>query len=114
MSDFRKCTVCREWGWFDGKFGGHICKPIWEARLLETKWENGWTEVYGRDAEEAASKFCECYDSDGEYSIIQSGEAEVEVRKLGEEEVTIVDISAESVPTYYAHTRSSQETAEHD
>jgi hypothetical protein len=110
MSDFRKCTVCREWGWFDGKLGNHICKPSWEARLLETKWENGWTDCRGRDAEEAASNFCQRYDSDGEYSIIQSGEAEVEVRKLGSDEVTVVEISAESVPTYYARARSPQES----
>jgi hypothetical protein len=109
MVGFERCPTCREFGWFGEKFGReHQCAPIWEARICETKWENGWMEVRAHDAEEAASKFCQRYDSDGEYSILQSGEAEVEVRKLGEDDVTVVEITAESVPTYYAHARSPQ------
>lgn len=114
MSDYVRCKRCGGWGWtgeLAGRYGAHACPPIWEARILKTRWENDWTEVHARDAEDAASKFCERYDSDGEYSIIQDGGAEIEVRKLGEDQITQVEISAESVPTYYAHARPQSEPA---
>jgi hypothetical protein len=111
MEGFQRCPNCNKFGWFGEKFGReHQCAPIWEARLLETKWENDWIEVRAHDAEEAAREFCEQYDSDGDYSIIQRGSAEVEVRKPGEDGVTIFDVSAESVPTYYAHARRPQDS----
>jgi len=110
MSDYERCKTCGEYGWTGAsaaRFGGHICPPTWEARIHETKYENEWTEIHARDAEEAASKFCQQHDSNGDYDIIQSGEAEIEVRKWGEDKIALIDISAESVPTYYAHRRAA-------
>ncbi|MCK1503905.1 hypothetical protein [Bradyrhizobium sp. 18] len=106
MEGFERCPNCQKWGWFGVKFGReHQCAPIWEARMHETKWNEDWTEVRAHDAEEAAREFCERYDCDGEYTIIQRGAAEIEVRKPGEDRITIFDVFAESVPTYYAHER---------
>lgn len=102
MSDWGKCSTCGEYGWL----ASHKCAPIWEARLFETKWDEEWREVHGRDQEEAAAKFCEDYDRDGDYDIIRRGSAEVQVRKPGEEDIVLVDVSAESVPEYSAWIRS--------
>ena len=98
MRDFQRCPVCRKYDWTDT----HRCAPVWEARLHETRGEEEWTEVHASDAEEAAEKFCEQYDRDGEYGIINSGSAEVEVRKPGDDAVTRFDVSAETIPQYSA------------
>ena len=93
-----KCRTC-------GKFGTegvHKCPQIWEVRLYETRWEEDWIEVHAADAEDAATTFAEQYDQGGDYDIIRRGSAEVEVRKLGETEVTQWDIQAESIPQYHA------------
>jgi hypothetical protein len=103
MRDFNRCKVCGKYDWLDT----HKCAPVWEARIHTTKWEEDWTEVHATDAEEAAENFCESYDRDGEYSIIRSGDAEVEVRRPGGDAVTIFDITAETVPHYSARERKS-------
>lgn len=113
MSNHRRCKTCGEWGWFgEGalRFGAHKCAPIWEAHMHETKWQDDWSEVHANDAEEAASKFAEEYDRGGDYDIIRRGSAEIEVRKQGDETVTLVDVSAESVPQYRAYARTPQGT----
>jgi hypothetical protein len=104
MSDYRRCPHCRENGWFDRPFGNHTCSPVWEARLFGAG-DDEWLDVRADDAETAAEKFCDQYDSGGDYDIIRSGSAEVEVRKPGEEAITLWDISAESVPEYHAYPR---------
>lgn len=101
MSDYQMCRQCKEWGWTNS----HRCPPAWEARLVGDG-DDEWRDVHAYDAEAAAAKFCDLYDSDFEYSIVQSGEAEVEVRRLGEEEITLWDITAETVPQYNAYARS--------
>lgn len=78
----------------------HTCPPLWEARVYETKWENDWTEVYGVNEEDAAEKFAEQYDCGGDYDIVKRGGEEIEVRKLGEDKIVIVDVHAETVPQY--------------
>lgn len=98
---YQRCKVCEEWGWTDK----HSCPPIWEARIFETKWQEDWHEVRANSPERAAQKFAEEYDCHGDYDILKRGSEEVEVRKQGEETITLVDISAESVPTYYAEVR---------
>jgi hypothetical protein len=103
-SNYDRCKKCGGWGWIDS----HTCPPIWEARVHETKWEEHWHEVYARDAEDAAEKFAERSDCEGDYTIIQTGCAEIEVRKLGETETVIVDISAETVPQYRGEVRNEK------
>lgn len=109
MSDYRRCKTCGEFGWFDRSAGNHACSPIWEARLFGAG-DDEWMDVHADDAETAAEKFCEQYDSGGDYDIIRCGSAEVEVRKPGDAEASLWDISAESVPEYHAYARCPQVT----
>lgn len=103
---YERCKTCKEWGFT----GSHECPPIWEARIFETKWQEDWHEVHAADAERAAQKFAEDYDCYGDYDIIRRGSAEVEVRKVGDDKAVLVDVSAESVPHYYAHIRATADT----
>jgi len=68
---------------------------------LETKYENDWVTVYATDAVEAAEKFCEDHDPGGDYDILKRGSEEIQVRKLGEEKIVVVSITAESRAHYY-------------
>ena len=112
MSDFRRCPVCGEHGWFDMKFNAnHVCTPVWEARIYTRKYEEDWHEVHANDVEAAAAKFCESYDQNGDYDIVRRGHEEIEVRKLGDDEVIIVDVEAETIPHYYGHERKVAEAA---
>lgn len=110
MSDFRRCAVCGEHGWFNTKTTdlttmNHVCAPVWEARIFTRQYEEEWRTVHATDAEDAAAKFCEEYDQDGDYDIIRRGGEEIEVRKPDDENIIIVDVDAESVPHYYGHAR---------
>ena len=114
-NDYHRCKTCGEYGWFGDsavKLGAHRCPPSWQVRMHETKWESEWRDIHARDLEEAASKFCQQHDSNGDYDIITNGDAVVEVRKSEADPATIVEIRAESVPTYYARARSPQEKAD--
>jgi hypothetical protein len=102
MSDHVKCKICGEWGWINS----HKCAPVWEARMYDPKWDQEWSEVYAYDEGAAAEKFAEEYDHNGEYDIVRRGSAEIEVRRPGEDAITLVDISAESVPEYYGYVRT--------
>jgi hypothetical protein len=64
--------------------------------------EGNWCEVYAYDAEAAAERFAEQSDSDGDYTIIQNGSAEMWVRDA-DDNVTRWSIEAESVPEYRAY-----------
>ena len=102
MNDFRVCPVCRKWGWFDRPSGNHVCAPVWEARLAGED-DFSWITVHASLAEDAAEEFAEQCDRDGEYGIVKSGGADVEVRKPGETEITRFEITAETVPQYSAY-----------
>src|SRR5450759_1196350 len=106
MSDFRKCPACGEYGWFNAPILAHVCAPVWEARIYTRKYEEDWHEVHANDAERAAAKFCETYDQNGDYDIVRRGGEEIEVRKLDDDKVIIVDVESESVPHYYGHARA--------
>lgn len=107
MDGYHRCQNCGDYGWFGVRFGTqHRCSPIWEARLFGAG-DDEWYEIHADDAETAAEKFCNQYDSGGDYDIIRCGSAEVEVRKPGEGAITLWDISAESVPEYHAYERKA-------
>jgi hypothetical protein len=99
MSDYKwdYCPTCKK---FD-ELVRHKCDPTWEARL-EGGGDDEWITVYAMDNEDAAEEFCEKYDRDDEYSIINHGSAVVEVRKREGEEVVKFDVEAETVPQYSA------------
>lgn len=108
-SGYARCPICKEWGFFTGRFAEHRCPPAWECRL-ETEDEDDWRKVHARDAEDAAEKYAERYDCESaEYAIVRGRtEAIVLVRKpadLEEEpsaEVERFAIEGESVPQYRA------------
>jgi hypothetical protein len=108
MTDFRRCPICGENGWFGALHNAnHVCDPTWEARIFTRQYEEEWTTVHGSDAEDAAAKFCENYDAGGDYDIVRRGGDEIEVRKSEGAEIVIVDVEAETVPHYYGHERKS-------
>lgn len=104
--DFRRCTICREHGWFGNKImGEHVCKPIWECQPEWYSDPEDWTPVHAADAESAAEKYAERYDQDGEYSIVgghMRGDVVIRTRKPGDDVFERWDIEAEAVPTYRA------------
>src|SRR5579872_1654497 len=106
--DYRRCQVCRKFGWFGEKgkkYGAHVCLPKWECR---PEWydDDDWWNIFALDSEQAAEEFAERYDCEGgEYSIVGGkfrGDVIVLVRKPGEETCERWSIEAEAVPTYRA------------
>ena len=100
MSDYQPCLTCGEWDWI----GKHKCSPAWEVRQIGDS-DDEWYLVHAVDDETAAEKFCEMYDRDGEYSIVTSGSAEVEVRKPGSVVVSQWHVAAETVAHYSAFSK---------
>lgn len=108
IKDYRRCTTCGEWGWFNRPSLNHVCAPRWEARLYEPRFNEEWSEVYAQDIEGAAARFCETYDQGGDYDVLRRGSAEIEVRKYDTDKIVVVDVSAENVPHYYGRVRAEK------
>lgn len=72
------------------------------APFTKQPGEGDWSEQYATDAEEAAEKFAERSDCEGDYTIIRRGSGEIWVRDA-EGAVTRWSIHAEAVPTYSAN-----------
>lgn len=64
--------------------------------------EDGAKVFEAVDDEHAAEQYGERRDSHGDYTIISGTEVTVSVRDIESGELTRYEISAESVPTYYA------------
>ena len=108
MGEWRRCPVCGEHGSFSMVYNkDHVCAPTWEARIFTRKYEEEWIEVHANDEEQAAAKFCEQYDQNGEYDIVRRGGEEIEVRKSEGAEIVLVNVEAETVPHYYGHIHKS-------
>lgn len=105
VGKFEKCPVCKDYGWFGGDRGNHVCLPEWECRL-EQHDDNWWNNIHASDAEGAAKKYAEHYDCEGgEYAIVSGrfrGNCIVLVRAIGSDTVERWAIEAETVPKYYA------------
>ena len=47
MNDFKKCPVCKEYGWFNSEFEGHLgehkCKPRWNV------WDEDEADQYSTE-----------------------------------------------------------------
>lgn len=109
VGDFERCKICKEWGWFGGTHSNHICKPPWEVR---GEWQdaNDWRTIHAIDAETAAEKFADEYDSEGgEYAIVQGhGDYFVLTRKPKDPDAETDlpferwSVEGESVPQYSA------------
>lgn len=109
MSDYKRCPICRKFGWFGEKakqFGEHHCPPRWECRPEWYSDDDDWSAVYAIDSETAAEEFAEQYDCDGgDYTIVSNkmrGDVIIFVRKPGDDVFEWWSIEAEAVPTYRA------------
>ena len=89
------CLTCNRW---HQTLEGHPCLPRWEVRVEE---EDEWHECIAHDAEEAATKFVEHYDS-GDYAMLRGKTVAVEVRGKGHETVARFVVRGEMTAHYYA------------
>lgn len=79
----------------------HRCEPAWYVRL---DWHEKGDEkkTHAASAQEAAEKFCERHDTNGDYHIARQGEANVIVYDAKMELAGVFDVGAETRPHYYA------------
>lgn len=103
-----QCPACKEWPTFPDR---HKCPPVWEVRIDSTH-DDDWREFYARHADEAAEKAGEEYDTGGDYYLVRGNTIEAEVRLKGAAEIERYEISAESIPRYYANPIPSPQTVE--
>lgn len=97
MSDFDKCERCGDYGWLNS----HTCPPAFMVKLKDDEDEAA-RQVYASDADRAAVRFCERYDSDFDHQIIEHREADLEVWPVADESARqSIHIRAEMVPDYW-------------
>ena len=109
---YRKCEICKEWGYFnDTPTNGdipyitgatHKCEPIFYFK--HESWGDEFQEIRAFDFSEAAEKFAKLYNEDGDYSLMDN-EEEVIISD-GKEEKTFI-VSAEQSIDYYANEKES-------
>lgn len=100
MSSYGICPDCHKAGWLP-----HKCQ-VWEWRIVEPhSRECDWLEVRARSADEAAQTAAEQWDNEGDYYLIRnSGQVQViELRDPKTLMVTLWNVHAEAIPTYYAN-----------
>ncbi len=95
MSNGSYCTDCGKF--IHGQF--HQCDPEWQARFDDGRGD--WFTVRASDATGAAEKFCQAHDKNGDYDVVSSGEANVEVMSH-DGTVTKVFVEAWNEPVYRA------------
>lgn len=106
------CPKCNE---YKGSFRPelHVCPPQWLVRCPEYDGDEGFDEdarkYYAHDAQAAAEKWAERYDSDGDYTIVSGDAPTVYVKKVGEPDDTQLKfvVHGESVPQYSAYQRDT-------
>lgn len=101
------CPRCHRWHFRRCDCQLFQCGQPWRGGVEE----HSWRDVYATDAEQAAERYCEESDCDGDYTIIRNGSAEVWVRNVVNE-VTKFNVEAESVPTYTAHEAKADTTSD--
>ncbi len=93
-----KCKICDEW--IGENDNNHKCDPAWE--VCSPDLGDDWMDVYALDAEFAAEKWAERFDSDTDYALLGGDEEIIIVRKKGETKETSFRVSGEAVPKYTA------------
>lgn len=95
------CTKCDTYMLFPNS---HKCPPMFICEPQDNFYGDGCErEICEINPQYAAQKFCEAWDSEGDYDIIRSGEFRVKVTDPRNNEVTYWDIVAEAVPQYTAY-----------
>ena len=84
-------------------------QKTFKVRFEDTKfYGEDWTEIAEFTAEWAATKFADDSDCYGDYDIIRRGEANCPIEVMAPDgHVTKWEITAESVPHYYARQLSA-------
>lgn len=104
LGEHKRCSVCREWGWFGGRYDQHTCKPTWEWQVESWHGTETWDELHAYDAEAAAVRAAERYD-ESDHPLLDMhgrGEVEIKIRNPRTGEVTHWIGRAELVPHYHA------------
>lgn len=118
----KRCEKCNEWIFdYTTRWASrpHKCLPLWLVQCPEYDDES-WDRIYAVDAEEAATKLAEKYDSDN-HDMMDGDTIVVRVRReindylnllqdnqgdtaiiQGEIKVEKFRCSGEAIPTYYA------------
>lgn len=92
---FVRCTVCKEFDFKDR----HRCPPMFQCRFDHDD-EDDWRTVHAADVEQAAARFCEQVDNEGDYNVLQNGEAMVFARATQADPWRRVHVAAETLPHY--------------
>lgn len=96
-----RCAIC---GTFS-VFGHHRCPPKWEVHVPDYHGEDDWSAVFAHDAEEAAERYAEKYDSEGDYTVVGGSSLTVYVRAADDPDAKVIkyEVSGEAVPRYSAY-----------
>ena len=86
---FERCKICKKWDFLDD----HKCLPKFEINYPEDM-NDEWQEYYGHNHKDVAIEYARIYNEDGDYSLMDE-EIVVNVRKVGEDKIVKVAISAE-------------------
>lgn len=99
MGDF--CKKCREYVLLGNKHA-HKCPPLWEIWDDESYGDKLQT-VYAHDPGRAGQKYAKSYDTDDCDYVLTNGDThKVKIRKFGETEWKIFELSADLTVVYYA------------
>lgn len=92
------CATCGGWKYNER----HACPPLFGVRCDDNHGPDEWVEIRAVDPEQAAEKWAESEDQNGDYLIVaQRSKPTVDVRSTTGE-VTRWQVSGEAVPQYYA------------
>lgn len=92
-----RCPRCNELMVFPTR---HTCKPSWMV-WPEGEDEDGASRIFATDAKEAAEKWADDDDCNGDYTIVRGSPATVYV-KDEDGETRKFEVFGEMVPHYYA------------
>lgn len=73
-----------------------------QVQVVEYHSEDDWTTVKAYDEEQAAEKYAELADSDGDYNIVRGNEIIAKVRENEDTPWKSFRVHGESVAAYYA------------
>jgi hypothetical protein len=103
-----RCSICNEWMFTSL---AHHCPPAFTCEPIgDYAGYGGDAPVHALDAEEAARKFADQWDADMEYPLMRGAELVLKVTDLSGN-VTLCEVTGESVPSYYVHAMSDERAA---